>query len=130
MTEQTTIRAMMDVARDWGPLWTCVGLYLLHQIIQGWHFKRKRAAYSEADKQRDIEIATLRQSKGKMLTDISDLKIEHEKQFSNFRVELEKRTTYNWMESKVLPRIDELTKTVHEFKSTVELLIKQGLGNK
>lgn len=121
MTEQTTIREVIAVAREWGPLWSCVALFVIYQIAQTLHFKRKRLKYDRYDKQRDIEIKSL-------VKDINDLKLKQAEQMGDFRVELEKRTTYEWFEEKVLPKIDQLTTSVSEFKATIDLLIKQGVG--
>lgn len=128
MNEQTTIRALTAVARDWGPLWSCVALFIIYQIAQHIHFRRKRSTYAKSDQAQDLEIEKLRTGRENILEDISELRIQHEKELADFRVELEKRTTYTWMEAKVLPRIDQLTATVAEFRTTVELLIKHGIG--
>ena len=128
MTEQTTIRELTAIARDWGPLWSIAALFVIYQIAQTIHFKRKRSKYNQYDKQRDNEIERLREARGEILKEISDLKLKHSEQMGDFRVELEKRTTYEWFEEKVLPKIDQLTTSVIEFKTTMELLIKQGGG--
>jgi len=130
MTEQTTIRALAAVARDWGPLWTIATLFAIYLIAEKIYHHRKRSQYNILDKQRDHEIQKLRTARGEILHELSEAKLDFEKRIADIRVELEKRTTYTWMEEKVLPRIDKLTTTVAEFKSTVDLLIKQGFNNK
>lgn len=125
MTEQTTIQGLTEVARDWGPLWTCVALIIIYHILDKIRIARKRSQYNEADKKRDHEIEKLRIARGDMLEKLSALEIQHQKELADFRVELEKRATYTWMEAKVLPKIDKLTDTVAKFEATVEILVKK-----
>lgn len=149
MTEQTTIRAGISLFRDWGPLWSCVALYILYQIFEKIRIYRRRSQYNEADRRRDKEIEKLRTARGEILQELSEIKIAHEKEISktkegisalklsyekrisDVRVELEKRTTYAWMEEKVIPKIDKLTEAVHTFQVFADILIKRCkvLGN-
>lgn len=121
MTAQSTMRDAIALGRDWGPLWSCVVLFIFYQIAQAWHFRKKRTRYNEFDKLRDEKIEELQEK-------IHEVRLDHAEQFADFRVQLEKRTTFTWMEEKVLPKIDKLAETVSSFKATVDLLIEKGFG--
>ena len=123
MFEQHTARDIIAVAKDWGPLWTIAALLLILHIIQAVYLKRKGTKYNETDARRDQEIQTLRESKGRILTEINEMKLEHSKQMADFRVELEKRASYNWMETKIIPQMVIMQTTLTEVKTKVELII-------
>ncbi|MCK5581955.1 MAG: hypothetical protein KAJ18_11865 [Candidatus Omnitrophica bacterium] len=120
MNEQTTIREAIAVARDWGPLWVTVVGFVIFKIIEKWNFKKKRSQYNVLDTKRDDEIQKLRTSRGEILHELSEAKLDFEKRMADIRVQLEKRITFNWMEGKILPKIDTLTETVSKLSVVVE----------
>lgn len=121
----STLKTFLQLLIEWGPYAGLAALWIVYQIIRTMQFKKKLSQYNEADAKRDKEIEKLRVARGEILERLGALELQHQKELADFRVELEKRTTYTWMESKVLPRIDELAKSTYELTTVVQILVKK-----
>lgn len=114
--EQETIKQGLNIMEQWGPSAIIIFLGAIIQVIYAWNVKKNAVDPTKEQATQILEHADslkiIRERQHKNVEDIAIMKVYFERTLADFRVELERRVTFHWLEDKLLPKIDDIVTRV------------------